>query len=135
MPTRQTDAASGDQPLTKIRALMADDDPVERLRLSSLLARAGLEVIAVASGADVVNAVSAWDPNVIVINWPLLGGDIELIRELIEARGMGGRVILISSSADLRDQHAAVGVSAHYLPRPAEPESLIAMIQRAIEIR
>lgn len=111
---------------------MADDNPAERLRLSSVLARAGFEVIAVATGSDVVEAVAAWEPKVVILSWPLQGGGLELVRKLVEELGMGGRVLLISGLADLRDQHAALGAGAtQYFVRPVDHQRLIAAIRRA----
>jgi CheY-like chemotaxis protein len=114
------------------RAVMAHDDRDERNILGELLRNAGIDVIAVADGDDVLNAVAAWRPSVVLLGWPLQEGGLKLVRRLVEEQGMGGRVILISSLCDPRDQHAAfrAGV-AHYLMDPADPDQLIAAVRSA----
>ena len=132
VPSRPTDAGYGEASLTKIRVLLADDDPVERLRVSSVLAHAGVEVVAVATGHDVVDAVVAWEPNVVILSWPLEGGGLELVRQLVEELGMGGRVILSSAVVDVGTEHDALEAGAiHFVTRPAEPDRLIAAIRSA----
>jgi DNA-binding response OmpR family regulator len=112
---------------------MAHDDRDEREFLGSLLTKAGIDVIAVSDGSDVLNAVAAWRPNVVLLGWPLQDGGLQLVRQLVEDQGMGGRVIVVSSLRDPRDLHAALGAGvAHYLTEPVDPGRLISAVRSAV---
>jgi DNA-binding NarL/FixJ family response regulator len=116
----------------RIRVLLADDHPVVRAGLGSMLAtQPDLEVIGLAKdGAEAVALALETRPEVILMDlrMPVLGGR-EAIRKLA-AEGMGRRVLVLTTfDTDADVAPALAAGAAGYLLKEAAPEELFAAIR------
>ncbi len=119
-----------------LRVLIADDNSGIRDLLRVLLSQAGMTAIEAADGRQVLRLVAEDPPDVVLIDWVMDGGGLDLARELIDARGMTGRVIMLTGLLDRRDRSAAIQAGvASYFVKPPDPDSLIAAIRAAAQRR
>jgi two-component system, LytTR family, response regulator len=116
-----------------IRAMIVDDEPLARLRISSLLATAeDIEVTAqCANGAEAIGAFDGSPPDLLFldIQMPELDGF-----DVLQAIGVGRVPVVIFVTAF--DQFALRAFEAHaldYLLKPFDDERFFAALQRARE--
>jgi len=98
------------------RCLLVDDNEQFRQSAQRLLRREGVDVVAVAStGAEALAAAAAADVDVSLVDVNLADGeDGTAVADALAARGLGGRILLVSTLdaddvAELVDVSAAVG--------------------------
>jgi diguanylate cyclase (GGDEF)-like protein len=121
-----------------MRILVADDDTVTRISLSSLLGSRGYEVVAAASGNEALNILLRDDaPPIAILDWMMPGCDgVEVCREL---RKVGKTsytyVLMLSGKREKEDFIAALAAGAdEYIRKPFDIDELHARIQAAERI-
>ena len=101
-----------------LRVVLVDDDPRFRALARRALIAEGIDVVAEAgSGADGLELVAQWEPDVALIDiqMPDMSG-VEVAHRLRQ-RGGGPVVILISTRDQAYGDRMADGVAAGYLPK------------------
>jgi two-component system, LytTR family, response regulator len=118
--------------MSRVRALIVDDEPLARTRLQRLLrARADVEVVGSAANADAaVEKITELAPDLIFldIQMPGLGG-FDVLRQV----GGSGRPFVIFTTAHA--QYAVRAFEVHaldYLLKPFDEERLNASLDRAL---
>ncbi|WP_457586745.1 ATP-binding response regulator [Ensifer canadensis] len=127
--------------------LLAEDDPVNALIVRTVLERAGLTVRLVTDFGAVDQILSGKGdpsqamPELVVTDLNMPGGDgFSMLRRLRENEAIGpGRrlpVVVLTSDVrlEVRDRLIAAGADV-VLPKPADPQWLMAEISRLLEIR
>ena len=118
--------------MTRVRALIVDDEPLARTRLQRLLrARADVEVVGSAENADeAVEKITALAPDLIFLDIQMPGLDgFDVLRQI----GGHGRPFVIFTTAHA--QHALHAFEVHaldYLLKPFDAERLNASLDRAL---
>ena len=117
--------------MSERRILVADDDRDAVLALTALLEHEGYEVRGVHHGADVLDAVFNFAPDVVLldISMPRMSG-YEVARQLRERYG-SARPTLIAVTALTRTvdrAHAKAAGFEHHVAKPYEPNELLALI-------
>ena len=117
--------------MTEKRILVADDDRDAVLALTALLETEGYEVRGVHHGAEVLDAVFNFAPDVVLldISMPRMSG-YEVARQLRERYG-SARPTLIAVTALTRTVDRAYARAAgfeHHVAKPYEPNELLALI-------
>jgi two-component system, LytTR family, response regulator len=118
--------------MTRVRALIVDDEPLARTRLQRLLrARADVEVVGAAANADeAVEKITELAPDLIFldIQMPGLGG-FDVLRQIAGS----GRPFVIFTTAHAQYALRAFEVHAlDYLLKPFDAERLNASLDRAL---
>src|SRR5262245_21259247 len=122
-------------PIAK-RILVADDDKDVVLSLTTLLRTEGYDARGVHRGAEVLDAVFSFAPDVVLldIGMPQMTG-YEVARTLRERYGSARPALIavtgMSKDAD-RLQAQAAGFEYH-VAKPYEPRTLLALIQKLIQ--
>jgi CheY-like chemotaxis protein len=117
------------------RILVVDDEAAIREVVSAILEAEGHEVRQARDGHDALTAMAAEMPEVIVLDLAMPGMDGWRFLEELHSRGLRRltRVVIVSGRYDPSAvsplQRARVG---HFLPKPFEPESLVAMVDEAL---
>ena len=116
--------------LTGIRVLAVDDDPDARELLTALLSQYGADVLTVASAAQVLTNLEAFQPDVLVsdIGMPEVDGYtlIRQVRALPPQRG--GQIPAIALTAYAREDDRWRAITSGYqrhVTKPLEPEQLV----------
>jgi two-component system, cell cycle response regulator len=121
-----------------MRILVADDDPITRVTLASLLGKRGYDVIAVDNG-DMAYAILLDDdaPPLAILDWMMPGRDgVEVCREL---RSLGKTsytyVVMLTGRREKEDLIAGLAAGAdEYVRKPFDIDELHARIQAAERI-
>jgi len=137
--------ACGRQPLRRappaepllygVRVLVADADPAARETLTKVLGIAGAETRAAASGAQALEALAAWRPDVLLAEPGMRDADgrslIHALRSLPAERGGCLRAAALGQAARPADGQRvlAAGYDAQ-LAKPVEPLALLATVAR-----
>ncbi|HEY8182941.1 MAG TPA: LytTR family DNA-binding domain-containing protein [Thermoanaerobaculia bacterium] len=120
--------------MTRVRALIVDDEPLARARLQRLLrARADVEVVGSAANADeAVEKITELAPDLIFLDVQMPGlGGFDVLRQI----GGGGRPFVIFTTAHAQYALRAFEVHAlDYLLKPFDEERLNASLDRALPI-
>ena len=116
----------------KVKVLVADDEQVIANTLAIILNSAGFEALAVYSGRAAVDALSSFDPDVLVsdVIMPEMTG-IEAAIHILAQRP-GCRILLFSgnnSTADLLDNAQARGYCFEILAKPFPPADLLGRLR------
>ncbi|OGU18933.1 MAG: hypothetical protein A3K13_14015 [Gemmatimonadetes bacterium RIFCSPLOWO2_12_FULL_68_9] len=118
------------------RLLIVDDEANLRRMLQALLEDAGHEVRAVASGAEALAAVPAFDPEAVLLDLVIGGGPDGLaVLEQLKAGDPDLVVIMMSGKATLADAVRATRLGAfQFLEKPLSPESVLTTTRAALEL-
>jgi two-component system, NarL family, response regulator DevR len=120
-------------PAHPVRLLIIDDSPLIRAGLRAVLEdQAAVTIVGEAgTAAEGLAAVMQHKPEVVLLDLRLPDRPgFAVCREILERRP-GTRVLILTSSADERNVHAAVAVGAHgYLLKENDGASLVAAIAR-----
>jgi CheY-like chemotaxis protein len=118
------------------RILVVDDEPANRLFLSTLLASRGHASIEAATGDAALDLARRHRPDLIVLDLQLRGmSGPEFVRALRSDPDVRetrvARYTVTSRSAMLDDFMAASGIE-YLIPKPGEPEDVLRAIQAAL---
>jgi sigma-B regulation protein RsbU (phosphoserine phosphatase) len=122
--------------------LIAEDEPVSRLRLETTLQRSGFECISVENGAEAWRVLQTESPpNLMILDWmmPELDG-VEVIRRLRNSPTcFGAYVILLTGRNSRSDVVSGLEAGADdYITKPFDPAELLARVQvgvRGVNLR
>jgi CheY-like chemotaxis protein len=126
-------------PAGELRVLAAEDNPVNRLVLKTLLDQLGVELRCVEDGAAAVAAAQegGWDVILMDVQMPVMDGPTaaRAIREREAERGLA-RTPIIALTANAMAHHEAEYLAAGMdvlVPKPVELERLIGAIAAVTE--
>lgn len=114
--------------------LVADGDNDFRSSVAELLERAGLTALTASTGEEAIDAARARRPSVIVLDVELQDrSGYETCRELRELYGESLPILFVSAErTEPYDRVAGLLLGGDdYLPKPADPDELLARILRA----
>jgi DNA-binding NtrC family response regulator len=119
----------------KPRLLVADDEPVIRRVLTSLLEDAGYDVLAVASGEDAVEQATAFDPDLALLDLRLGGMDgVATMDALCAALEPAPAVIIMTAHGSIASAVDAMKRGAFdYVTKPFDNDELQLVIRRALQ--
>lgn len=123
--------------MSKALVLVADDDPLLRSILEHKLSRAGYEVALAEDGRAALDQCRALSPAVVVLDgmMPILDG-FEVLRRLKadeQTRSMA--VVMLTALKRQDDVVSALQLgAADYLPKPFNPDELVARLARLAPI-
>jgi signal transduction histidine kinase/ActR/RegA family two-component response regulator len=133
LPEKSAANGANAQSLAGLRALVADDHPVNRRVLEMILEPLGLEVVSVENGAEAVAALqgSAFDIVLMDMQMPVMDG-LEATRKIVAAAGPP--VIMVSANGLPEQVSAALesGAVAHVI-KPVQPAMLIETMLTTIQ--
>ncbi|MGC3996091.1 MAG: sigma-54 dependent transcriptional regulator [Anaeromyxobacter sp.] len=114
--------------------LVVEDDADARTALAALVARPGLRVKAVASGAEALEAAESSRVDAVLLDLVIPAPDgFEVLRRLRE-REPGLPVIVLSGLSETEDVVRAMKLGAtDYLPKPFDPMDLDLVLRRALD--
>jgi len=122
----------------RMRALIADDDPVTRAILIKALKPWNMEVTVAADGAEAWEALSSGQPpEIAIVDWMMPGMDgIELCRRVREYPALAGiYVILLTGRGSRMDLVAGLDAGADdYMVKPIDTEELRARVQVGMRV-
>lgn len=129
LPWSDSGEAPGEAP-SKARILVAEDDPVSRTLISSLLEKWGYEVVITNDGAEAMTILRGGDaPSLAILDWSMPGMDgLEICRRLRDAEKT---VYIILLTANDSKESMIEGLRAgadDYLIKPFHAEELRARI-------
>ena len=113
--------------------LVVDDDlPIQRL-LELTLVGEGYEVRLAANGLEALAALDGWLPDVILLDLMMPVMDARAFRAAQRERGVGldVPVIILSAARDGQTAIEELG-AASGVPKPFDPDDLVAAIQRCL---
>jgi FixJ family two-component response regulator len=116
------------------RIAIVDDDKSVRKALSRLLAGASFEVRAFGSGRELLEGLSSFSPDCLVLDlqMPEMTG-LDLQRHLLRTRPAIPVIVITGhDSPSARSESVALGVS-DYLAKPIDVDVLIASILKSLE--
>lgn len=118
------------------RVLIADDNPENRALVRTVLEHAGHEVLEAGDGSAALLTAMQSKPALVMLDlWlPGMSGP-DLLRALYGDTRLSGTVIALYTatkmSPQLRDMMTTYGVE-HVIPKPSEPQELLAAVERAL---
>ena len=117
------------------KVLILDDEPANRYLVASILGHAGYAVLEAADGDEALRLVLIERPDLVIVDlfMPRMSGT-EFVRELRrDERTAATRVALYTGSTpnDAMREFMAMANIAHLIPKPSEPEALIAIVASA----
>ncbi|RMG25046.1 MAG: response regulator [Armatimonadetes bacterium] len=119
--------------MSRLRVLVADDDPIIRLDLRQMLMNLGYEVVAEAGdGEEAVHLARSIRPDVCVLDIRMPERDgISAVRELV-SDGISAAILLTAySDQELVERATEAGAFA-YLVKPFKPQDLPPAIEVAV---
>ncbi len=123
--------ARGDRPL---RILAAEDDPLGRELLLTILRSAGFLVDAVASGRQAIDAARSGDFDLVLMDIQMPGVDgLEAVRQIRQDEPADRRMPILALTAHAVDEERARCFAAgmdDFIVKPIEPKVLVGAIRR-----
>ena len=133
MDAQEQNAASAHREARKIQVLVADENPIVRAGLCSMLHNSRTEVVGeAASGAKVAEQVEALAPDVVLLGLSEPGLGIDSVEVVREARPEAAVIVLSEDPGDLL---ALLHNSVNCLSRTVDREDLLAAVVAAAEGR
>jgi len=109
--------------------MLVDDDHTMVKLLRTLLELDGFEVVQVARGRAVLEAVRNESPDVVLMDVHLADADgTEILRSLRADPQLGGQKVIMTSGLDMRAQCDDLGADA-FIQKPYPPDKLSATIR------
>ena len=122
-----------------LRILVADDHPVNRQVVEVLLAEFDVELVLAENGLEACQAfeTAPFDMVLMDMQMPVMDG-LTAIRNIRakEDAAHQGRTPIVMLTANTLPEHQAASLAAGadlHMPKPIEPERLIAVLQRVAE--
>ncbi|MBD1847028.1 GAF domain-containing protein [Cyanobacteria bacterium FACHB-63] len=120
-------------PLDNVQILLVDDEPDTREFQAFLLEQSGANVKAVASGAEALQVLDQWIPDVIISDVGMAEMDGYMLIEQIRSRpsNRGGTIPMIALTAYAADHDRQRALQAGFqmhLTKPLEPEQFVSAI-------
>jgi two-component system CheB/CheR fusion protein len=118
---------------TGLRILIAEDEPVTATATAAMLRMDGHEVFVAEDGASALEAVEAYDPDVLLLDIGLPGVDGCEVARRVKTRNALKTPLLVAmtgyvADAD-RERSAEAGIDV-YWAKPVEPELLQRLLKR-----
>lgn len=116
--------------------LVVDDHPDNRDLLVTLLGFHGHTMLQACDGVEALRVARAWHPDLVITDlvMPVMDG-YEFVRELRSDQILAATRVIFYTANYLQDEvqpiAAALGVN-HIVSKPAEPESLLAVVREAL---
>jgi two-component system cell cycle response regulator len=113
------------------RILIAEDSPVCRKLLETILEKKPYELCSVANGREALDAFAQFCPDIIITDWmmPDLSG-IELCRQIRKAQDGRTYIILVTQKSEKEDVIEALDAGADdYVTKPFDAGELLARIR------
>lgn len=118
--------------MRRLRILVADDERDQAMTLALLLADEGHEVREVYRGSEVLRAVRDFDPDVALVDIGMPGmTGYDAAREIRQVLG-GTRPLLVAVTGWKQSSDRILARLAgfdHHLPKPFDPQALLALIE------
>ena len=117
----------------RIRVAVVDDDASVRRALGRLLRTAGFDVETFGSGAELLQALSRFNPDCIILDLHMQEMNGLDVQRHLARIGSPAPVIIITGHDDskARSEAIALGASA-YLAKPIEENLLVTTIEQAV---
>lgn len=114
------------------RILVVEDDPAVRDVVREVLAERGFRVTEASDADRALSSVSAWPPNLVILDLGLPGMDgLELLRRLRERGDVP--VIVLTGRAELADRVIGLELGADdYVVKPFEHRELVARVNSVL---
>ena len=105
------------------KVLIVDDDKTTVMLLQTLLELDGFEIATTGRGADVIQHIETFHPDVVLMDYHL--SDIEGVEVLREMRAgkYANMPVVMASGLDVEDEVIAAGAN-EFLIKPFEPDQL-----------
>jgi CheY-like chemotaxis protein len=115
---------------------VVDDDPVQRLLVSSTLEKSGYRVSQACDGAEALRRIEAGEECALLLtdlHMPELDGD-QLIRKLrADPRSAALPIVVLSGSAEDNRESELIDIGADdYIRKPVDPPRLLARVRAAL---
>ncbi len=122
------------------RVLVVEDDPPIRELLTFHLERAGMSVRALATAGEAMATVSAWHPDVVLLDLMLPDGSgLELCRQIREAgpdAASAPGLIMVTALNEESDRVVGLEMGADdYITKPFSPRELVARVRAVLRRR
>ncbi len=118
----------------RIKVILADDDPILSAILPRQLNSAEFEIIAFASGKELLNSLESAEADVVLldVNLPDASG-LEILPQIREAED-APEVIMLTADTTLKTGLESMRLGAYdYVTKPATPEHIAAILRKASE--
>ncbi len=129
--------APNSNPISKLRILIVDDEPIIRESIALMLEDLGAVTIIAASVQEALACLGSFDPDVVISDINMPGGDgfalIRVLQTQIVPSGSGRRLVAIAmtaSASTTEQQRAFAAGFSDYLPKPFGQAQLIEAIRR-----
>lgn len=110
------------------RILAVEDDPAIRTLIVELLKDAGYEVGSAMTSAEALKRVAAWEPDLILLDKALPGGDGAVFVRAYRERGGRAPIVALCAAHDVAAWAESIG-AAGYVAKPFDIETLIAAVE------
>lgn len=136
-PGTAWEEGTGEDRLDGVRVLVTDDQPDDRELLGMILGRQGAEVRLVSSGAEAMEVLESWKPDVLVSDVAMPGEDgytlIEKVRDFPDHAVAGIPAIAVTAHALLEDRRRALEAGFQYhIAKPIDRMRLIDAVASAV---
>jgi len=114
------------------RFLVVDDEPAARYGARRLLETAGHEVVEAGSGEDCLRAIASRGFDAVLLDYQMGGMDGLAVLAALAQKPGAPPVVLFTAQGNERIAVEAMRKGAHdYLVKPADPEELVLVLERA----
>jgi response regulator RpfG family c-di-GMP phosphodiesterase len=122
-----------------IKVVVTDDDPQILLLTSTVLRRAGYEVVETSTGTQALEAVRAYHPDIVLLDvvLPDMTG-IEVCRQIKADEGMQRTFVILISGIQVSSEYQAEGLNIGaegYITKPISNKELLARVQSLVRIK
>ena len=115
----------------RLRVLVAEDHTVNQMVMRQILERAGHQVTVVSNGAEALDAVDEFSPDIALfdLNMPELGGLDAIKIYRLQHPDSAMPFAILSADATVETRLACEAANVAYIPKPVEPAELLAKLE------